>query len=142
MATLMLTPAVRLACLALCAAPAAMAHAAAAPAHDRQPSAGAAAAHAHHHQQADAAPPSTATADAAARPVDGARCDTAPGTLCADAADAVSRPTPRASSGDVAITVLRPWLAATGNAARLNPSAPPTRVAPPGPPPAPTPLRV
>ena len=143
MATLVLTPGVRLACLAMCAAPAAVHAAAVAPSLDGQPSTGTAAAHAHHHQQADAASPGTVTAaDAAARPVGGPRCDTARGSICTDAASVVPRPAPRAAASDLAITEARPWLAAAAIAPRRHPSPAPIRVAPPGPPPAATPLRV
>jgi hypothetical protein len=143
MATLVLTPAVRLACLAMCAAPAAMHAAAVAPSFDGRPSSGTAAAHAHHHQQADAAPPATATAaDAAARPVGGARCDTARGSICTDAASVVPRPTLRAAADDVAITPLRARLPNAASTWRPHRALPPIRVAPPGPPPASTPLRV
>jgi hypothetical protein len=144
-ATLALTPAVRVVCLAMCASPAGVARASVdAPRIDRalpaQP-----AYHAHHHPRAAAgaeAPAASATAGASTVASRDMRCDVARHGGCGDACGLVPLPAGRTPAADAAIApplsqVAMADLASWGRVAtRL------IRVPPPGPPPASTPLRI
>lgn len=139
--TLTLTPAVRVACLALCAAPLDAPQAAGAPRPGNQPPTPAVAAvHAHHH--APAAGPQAAATTASARAMPDMRCDSERDRRCANRERLLTLPAARTAAADAVLEPPESRLAMMDGEARPHDARQLIRVAPPGPPRASMPLRI